>query len=165
MPQFDFANSMVWAQLAWLGLAFLILYFGIVRMTLPKLAKTLDAREGQVANDIATAERAKAEADMMAARYAAGIETAHLSARAAIAEAKSKAAANVERAISAGDILIAERAETADGILSAARAKALTEVKEVAKDAAAAIVERLTGHRPDAAVVAAASSANTATVL
>ena len=114
MPQFDFSNPIVWAQLAWLGLAFLILYFGIVRMTLPKLAKTLDARESQVTNDIATAERAKGEADQMAETYASGIEEAHKSARAAIAEAKAKASASVEKAVAAGNAVIAEKAAAAD---------------------------------------------------
>jgi F-type H+-transporting ATPase subunit b len=65
MPQFDLANFV--PQLVWLTIFFAVLYFGIVRLTLPKLAKTMDAREGQVANDIATAERAKGEADQMAA--------------------------------------------------------------------------------------------------
>jgi F-type H+-transporting ATPase subunit b len=157
MPQFDFANPIVWAQLAWLGLAFLILYFGIVRMTLPKLAKTLDARESQVTNDIATAERAKGEADQMAAAYADGIEDAHKAARAAIAEAKAKAAASVEKAVAAGNAVIAEKATAADASLSKARSKALGEIEAVASDAASDIVERLTGKRPEPKLVAAAA--------
>ena len=157
MPQFDFANPIVWAQLAWLGLAFLILYFGIVQMTLPKLAKTLDARESQVTNDIATAERAKGEADHMAETYASGIEEAHKSARAAIAGAKARAAASVEKAVAAGNAVIAEKAAAADASLSKARSKALGEIESVASDAASDIVERLTGKRPDAKTVVAAA--------
>jgi F-type H+-transporting ATPase subunit b len=157
MPQFDFANPIVWAQLAWLGLAFLILYFGIVRMTLPKLAKMLDARENQVTNDIATAERAKGEADQMAAAYAAGIEDAHKSARASVAEAKAKAAVSVEKAVAAGNAVIAEKAAAADASLSKARAKALGEIETVASDAASDIVERLTGKRPEPKLVAVAA--------
>jgi F-type H+-transporting ATPase subunit b len=150
MPQFDFANSIVWAQLAWLGLAFLILYFGIVRLTLPKLARTMDAREGQVADDIATAERAKGQADQMAETYAIGIEEAHKSARTAIAEAKAKAAASIEKSVAASNVVIAEKATAADAALSKARTKALGEIHNVAADAAADIVERLTGKRPEA---------------
>jgi F-type H+-transporting ATPase subunit b len=155
MPQFDLANFV--PQLAWLAIFFAILYFGIVRLTLPKLAKTMDAREGQVANDIATAERAKGEADQMAATYAAGIDDAHKSARAAIAEAKAKAAASVEEAVAAGNAVIAEKAAAADASLSMARSKALGEIESVAADAASDIVERLTGKRPDTKTVAAAA--------
>lgn len=157
MPQFDFANPIIWAQLFWLGLAFAILYFGIVRMTLPRLAKTIDDRENQVTGDIATAERAKDEADKMAETYAIGIEEAHKSARTAIADAKAKAAANVEKAIAAGNAVIAEKAAAADASLSEARSKALDEIESVAADAASDIVERLTGKRPDAKAVAVAA--------
>ena len=103
MPQFDFANPIVWAQLAWLGLAFLILYFGIVRLTLPKLSNMVTVREDQVAGDLSTAERAKGEADAMAAAYAAGIGDAHKAARTAVATAKAKAATSVEKAVTASD--------------------------------------------------------------
>jgi F-type H+-transporting ATPase subunit b len=155
MPQFDLANFV--PQLVWLTIFFAVLYFGIVRLTLPKLAKTMDAREGQVANDIATAERAKGEADQMAATYAASIEDAHKSARAAIAGAKAKAAASVEKAVTAGNAVIAEKAAAADASLANARSKALGEIESVASDAASDIVERLTGKRPDAKTMAAAA--------
>lgn len=155
MPQFDLANFA--PQLVWLTIFFAILYFGIVRLTLPKLANTMDARDGQIGSDLTTAEKAKGEADQMAATYAAGIEDAHAAARAAITDAKSKSAANVEKAVAAANAVIAEKAAAADAVLAAARVKALGEVQAVASDAAAAIVEKLTGLRPDAAVVAAAS--------
>jgi F-type H+-transporting ATPase subunit b len=157
MPQFDFANPIVWAQLAWLGLAFLILYFGIVQLTLPKLVKTLDARESQVAADIATAERAKSDADRMAQVYANSIEEAHNLARASITEAKAKAAVSVEKAVAAGNAVIAEKAAAADASLSKARKKALGEIESVASDAASDIVERLTGKRPDSKTMAIAA--------
>ncbi len=155
MPQFDLANFV--PQLVWLTIFFAILYFGIVQLTLPKLGRTMDAREGQVKSDIATAERAKTEADQMAATYAIGIEDAHKSARAAIAEAKAKAAASVEKAIAAGNAVIAEKAAAADASLSAARGNALREIESVASDAASDIVERLTGKRPGAKTVAVAA--------
>lgn len=153
MPQFDLANFV--PQLVWLTIFFAILYFGIVQLTLPKLAKTMDARDSQVSNDIATAEKAKNEADQMAAAYAAGIDEAHKSARTAIAGAKTKAAASVEKAVAAGNAVIAEKAAAADASLSKARAKALGEIENVASEAASDIVERLTGKRPDAKAVAA----------
>ncbi len=156
MPQFDFA-TVVWPQLAWLAVSFAILYFGIVRLTLPKLTTTMDAREAQVANDLSVAERAKHEADAMAAAYAAGIEAAHVNARAAIAQAKSKASADVESAVAAGASVIAEKAAAAERVLTAARTKALHEIEAVAAEAASDIVERLTGKRPDATLLAAAS--------
>lgn len=56
MPQFEVANFI--PQIAWLVLAFAVLYFGIVGATLPKLARTVTAREDKVSGDIIAAERA-----------------------------------------------------------------------------------------------------------
>jgi F-type H+-transporting ATPase subunit b len=155
VPQFDLANFV--PQLVWLAIFFAILYFGIVQMTLPKLGRTMAAREDQVTGDIAAAERAKAEADTTAASYAESIDAAHKAARSSIGEAKAKAAANVEAAVKAGNAALAEQAAAADAKLAVARNKALGEVESVAADAAADIVERLTGTRPDAALVSNAA--------
>jgi F-type H+-transporting ATPase subunit b len=159
MPQFDFANPTVWAQVFWLAACFAILYFGIVKLTLPKLARTIDARETQVTGDIATAEAAKAEADALALTYAAGIEDAQKSARGKVAEARAKAAASVEKTVAAANEKLAEKAAAADASLSSARNKALGEIESVAADTAADIVERLTGKRPDLATIKKAASA------
>jgi F-type H+-transporting ATPase subunit b len=159
MPQFDFANPTVWAQVFWLAACFAILYFGIVKLTLPKLARTIDARETQVTGDIATAEAAKAEADALALTYAAGIEDAQKSARGKVAEARAKAAASVEKTVAAANEQLAEKAAAADASLSSARTKALGEIESVAADTAADIVERLTGKRPDLATIKKAASA------
>lgn len=155
MPQFHLDNFV--PQLVWLAIFFAILYFGIVRLTLPKLAKTLDAREDRISGDLSTAEQAKQEADALSATYAAGIEQAHQSARAAITSAKAEASASVEKTVAAGNAVLAEQAATADASLAMARSRAMDEIESVAADAAADIVERLTGRRPDAALVASAT--------
>ncbi|MDB5702701.1 MAG: ATPase [Sphingomonadales bacterium] len=155
MPQFHLDNFV--PQLVWLAIFFAILYFGIVRLTLPKLAKTLDAREDRISGDLSMAERAKGEADTLSATYAAGIDEAHKSARTAIAEAKARAAVSVEIAVAAANAVLAEKAAVADASLSDARVRAMGEIEGVAADAAADIVERLTGRRPDAALVAGAA--------
>lgn len=147
MPQFDFAN-VFWPQLIWLAIFFAILYFGIVQATLPKLGRVIDAREGQVTGDIATAEQAKAEADRLAADYDAGVAAAQDSARAQLVAARSSAASAIEGKLAAANRDLDAKAATAQASLDAARGKALAEIEQVAADAAAAIVEKLTGARP-----------------
>jgi F-type H+-transporting ATPase subunit b len=159
MPQFDFGNPTVWAQVFWLGVCFAVLYFGIVKLTLPKLARTLDARETQVTGDIATAEAAKADADALASTYAAGIEDAQKAARAKVTEAKAKATASIDKTVAAVNEKLLEKVVAAEAALSLARAKALGEIEGVATDTAADIVERLTGNRPDSAIVKKAAGA------
>jgi len=155
MPQFDLSNFA--PQLVWLTIFFAILYFGIVQMTLPKLSRTMDAREKQVGGDIASAEAAKAQADTLSSAYAMGIEEAQRAARSALGDAKAKAAMNVEAAVKAGNAVIADKAAVADAALATARSRAMSEIESVSADAAADIVERLTGRRPDPALVVGAA--------
>lgn len=147
MPQFDLANFV--PQLAWLALFFAILYFGIVRTTLPKVANVVTARETMVAQDIAAAESAKASADGLRANYDADVAMAHADAQAATAAAKARSAATTQEALARADSEIEVRLGASEIELGKARDRALGEIDRIAADAAADIVHRITGQRPD----------------
>lgn len=157
MPQFEPANFL--PQMVWLVLAFAILYFGIVRATLPRLGRVIDARETQVKSDLDTAESVKAEADRVRARYEAGIAAAQDAARAKLAEANAAASRAIEAKLAESNAALEADAQSAEAELEAARAKAMTEIEAMAGDAAAEIVEKLTGVRPGAAEAASAARA------
>lgn len=156
MPQFDFANVLL-PQLVWLFVFFAILYFGIVRLTLPKVGNVMAAREDRVNGDIAAAEAAKAASDSARSDYDAGLDAAHKAARARIAEAQAAAAANVDAVLAKSDAAIAEKLASADARLAASRQSALAQIDAVASEAAADIVERLTGKRPASGVLSKAA--------
>ena len=159
MPQFDF-STVFWPQFIWLAVFFAILYFGVVKLTLPKLGRVMQAREDQVSGDLDSAQGAKAEADRMAAEYDAGVATAQDAARAKLTEARAAAAAALEAKLKASNAVLEQQAADAQASLDAARNSALGQIEGVAADAAADIVERLTGKRPaDAAVAKAAQAA------
>lgn len=157
MPQFEFANFL--PQMAWLVLAFAILYFVIVRATLPRLGRTIDARHGQVTGDLGVAERAKADADRIQAEYEAGVASAQETARARLSDVRTAAARAQEARLAEANQAIAAKADAADAALAEARGKAVGEIESVAADAAAAIVEKLTGARPAPAEAAKAARA------
>ncbi|WP_136161448.1 hypothetical protein [Sphingomonas flavalba] len=157
MPQFDFATFV--PQLAWLTAFFAILYFGIVRFTLPKLGRVMTAREDQVTGDIATAERAKAEADNIQAAYDEGIAEARERARATLADSKAQVGRSVEARLAAAGEEVDARLKTAEAALEQARAKAMTSIESIAAEASADIVERFTGKRPTPSVAAKAAKA------
>ena len=94
MPQFDPANFL--PQLAWLAAIFAVLYFVVVRPTLPKVGRVIDEREGVVSADLTAAETAKAEADTIRRRYDDGMATARAGAQASVAEARADSARTVE---------------------------------------------------------------------
>ena len=147
MPQFDF-HHVFWPQVVWLAVFFAVLYFGVVRLTLPKLGRTMEAREDKMTGDIAIAETAKAEADRIAADYDAGVASAQDTARGTLAAARLKATAAIEKKLATTNQALTAHAAEAQASLDAARTKALVEIEAVAGDTAADIVEKLTGRRP-----------------
>lgn len=155
MPQFEFSTFL--PQMVWLAIFFAILYFGVVRLTLPKVGRVIEAREDQVSGDLSVAQVAKAESDRMAADYAAGVATAQDAARAKVTEARASAAVAIEARLKQSSEAIAQKSAKAHADLDAARSSALDQVESVAADAAADIVERLTGKRPADTVAATAT--------
>jgi len=157
MPQFEFSTFL--PQMVWLAIFFAVLYFGVVRLTLPKVGRVIEAREGQVSGDLSVAQGAKAESDRMAADYEAGVAAAQDAARARVTEARAAAAQSIEAKLKKSNQTIEAKTATAQAELDAARSTALGEIEGVAASAAADIVERLTGKRPADTVATVAARA------
>ena len=143
MPQFDPANFL--PQLAWLAAIFAVLYFVVVRPTLPRVGRVIDQREGVVSADLTAAEAAKAEADSIRERYDAGMAEARAKAQAEVADARSASAKAVEGQLQAlGERLDAQGAEAAARV-EAARGAARASLDADAAALTADVVARLTG--------------------
>ncbi|MFA9200103.1 MAG: F0F1 ATP synthase subunit B' [Cypionkella sp.] len=147
MPQFDFGTVLV-PQLFWLAVFFVVLYFGIVRLTLPRLGKVMDERTSKIDADLAAARLAKSEADATAEHYRLALEADRETARTALGEAQAAAAAARAARRAAADRRIAERTAAAEARIDAARQQASASLREVAAEGAQAIVARLTGTSP-----------------
>ena len=154
MPQFQLVNFL--PQLAWLTLFFAILYFGIVRATLPRIGRVVDGRERMVKDDIAAAEAAKAEADRVREAYERAMAQARGTAHDAVAEAQAGAARASEARLHEAGAATGTLLDDAMRGIAAERTRASGEVARIAADAAAEIVERVSGARPDTAAAAAA---------
>jgi F-type H+-transporting ATPase subunit b len=154
MPQFDF-DTVFTPQLFWLAVLFIVLYFGVVRMTLPKLGAVMAQREDKIADDLSTARLAKDNAEAVSAAYQAELATSRDAARAAMAEAKAGAAkASEARLAQAGDKADAELA-AAEARIAQAVAEAEAPLRDVSAEGAQAIVSRLTGIEPPLAIARA----------
>ena len=150
MPQFDFAR-VFFPQVAWLAICFLVLYFGVVRFTLPKLGRVMNAREDRISGDLAAARAAKDAADAAASAYHAELAQARDHARHAIADAKLSAAQAGEGRLHAASAEVAAQATLAETRIAAAVADAQAAIRDIAADGAVAIVARLTGAEADSA--------------
>ena len=73
MPQIAQIAATYASQAFWLLLVFGIIYFVIAKGMLGRIGQTVEARAQKVADDLATAERARADADKAEADYAARI--------------------------------------------------------------------------------------------
>jgi F-type H+-transporting ATPase subunit b len=147
MPQFDFANVFV-PQLFWLAIFFVILYFGVVRTTLPRLGKVMDQRESTIADDLAAARDAKDRADALAEEVRMEGERHREEARGRISAAKDEAAAASAKRLAAADEKLNAKIAKAQERIAAARDEARSSVRDVAAESAQAIVAKLTGTEP-----------------
>jgi F-type H+-transporting ATPase subunit b len=159
MPQFDFANPLLRAQVVWGAIIFVALYFAASRVGLPAVASVLEARAATIGGDLEQARLARDRAD----RAEAELKEAR---RLAFGEAQAALAAATQRAKEAADAKSAEVNARLDRQLAesraqieAAQATAMASLSGVATDTAEALVARLTGRRADPARVRAAVDA------
>ncbi len=154
MPQFEPANFL--PQLVWLGLIFAVLYFLVVRPTLPKVGRVIDQREANIAADLGAAESAKGEADAIRHAYDAAMAEARAKAQAAVGEARTAAARAVEERMRGVATRLDAAQADADSRIEAARAAARTQLDASAAEVTGALVKRLTGVTVDPAEAAVA---------
>ena len=144
------------SQLVWLALAFVVLYVVMSRLALPRIAAIFEARQAKIAADLAEASRLKGEAEAAGAAYEKALADARARAHALASEAHDKIVGEADKSRKAVENRLATRLAEADTVISAARSAAMTHVREIAVDAAAAIVRRLTGVAASDQTVAAA---------
>jgi F-type H+-transporting ATPase subunit b len=147
MPQFDFGNVFV-PQLFWLAVFFAILYFGIVRATLPKLGKVMDERVGKIDADLAAAQAAKQAADEMGEAYRRDLERDRASAHEAVAQAKKEAALAREKRLAEADARSHAQLEQAEAQIAGARQAAGASLRDAAIETTQSMVAKLTGATP-----------------
>lgn len=160
MPQIDGSNPLLWWQLVWGAVIFILLYVLLRRSALPKVAEVLAHRAARIESDLDAARDAKREADeagrtMHEERQRASAEAQDLVAR-TVAEARESAASALRELNARLDA----DAEAAEARLAAARDAALGSLPGIAVPTAAALVEKLTGRAAEPARVERAVSAH-----
>jgi F-type H+-transporting ATPase subunit b len=145
MPQLAQLALVYQSQWFWLLLTLAAIYFIAGRGIVPKVEATVDARDAQIAKDLAEAERLRAEADAAEEGWRAKVNAVHADAAAQAAEAKVTANAEADERIAKANAELSAKTAAAEAELDAARTSALAEIEGVAADAARDIVARLTG--------------------
>ena len=145
MPQIDQFASIYVSQLFWLVVVFALIYFGIGRAMLPRIARTVDDRDARISGDLAAAEQARKQADAADDAYQAKLAESRAEAQSAAAAAKSQATAAAEVRLRAADAEIHQRVSHAEIALANARLSAVAQVELVATEVAQELVARVAG--------------------
>lgn len=154
MPQLD-VNT--WPpQLFWLAVTFLVLYFIISKIVIPRTGGVIEGRKNQIDSDLAAAQRFKADTDKAVAEYEKSLADARSKAHGIAQETRNKLSAEVDKERSKLDGQLAAKIAEAEKAIQATRTKALASVTDLATDIAAEIVGRLTGTKASAADAAKA---------
>ena len=159
MPQIAQILETYASQFFWLLIVFGLIYFVIGLGMLPKIEANIDARDRKIADDLAAAERARAEADSLEDGGSAQIAEARSVAQAKANEAKAQAAKDAEARLEVADAEISTKTAAAEAELAKASAKAMTSIESVAAEAAADIVAKVSGAKVSAAQAATAVKA------
>jgi F-type H+-transporting ATPase subunit b len=153
-PPFDMANFS--SMFIWLVISFGLLYLLMSRVALPRVESILHARRSKINGDIGEASRKRAEADQAAAEYQKTLTNARGNAQSLAQETYARLAAEAEAKRHALEAELAAKLAASEAQIEATKAKAMSNVGQIAQEAAAAIVEHITGNPADAKAIAAA---------
>jgi F-type H+-transporting ATPase subunit b len=148
------------SQLVSLLIAFVALYLIVSKIALPRVGGVLDARQNAIDGDLTEAQKLKDASDEALKAYEAELASARSRAQAISAETRDRlnAASEAERK-TLEDRLSVKLAE-AEKTIASTREAAMRNVRGIAADAAAAIVQRLTGLVADGKSVESAVDAS-----
>jgi F-type H+-transporting ATPase subunit b len=148
------------SQLVSLAVAFVALYLIVSRIALPRVGSLLDQRQDAIEGDLAAAQKLKDESDAALKAYESELAAARTRAQAISAETREKlnAASNAERKTL--EERLTHKLVEAEKAIAATREAAMRNVRGIAAEAAAAIVQRLTGVVPDGKTIDGAVDAS-----
>jgi len=147
------------SQLLWLTLTFVALYLLMARIALPRIDSILERRRARISGDLAEAQRLKGESDAAIASYEKSLADARGRAQAVVNESRQRQVAQAEAGRKALDATLNARISEAESGIAQTKSAAMVNVRGIATEAAAAIVERLIGIAPASREMVAAAVA------
>jgi len=144
------------SQLVWLAITFVVLYALVAKIALPRVGGIFAARRERVDSDLTNARRLHEEADTALAAYEKALADAHGRGQAIAGETHTRLIAEGETRRKSLEAELNAKLAEAEKAIAATKQAAMANVRGIAAEAAAAIVERLIGTTPPEPAVAAA---------
>jgi F-type H+-transporting ATPase subunit b len=144
------------SQLVWLTITFVVLYALVATIALPRVGGIFAARRERVESDVNKARGLREEADAALAAYEKALADAHGRGQAIASETHTKLTAEGETRRKSLETELNAKLAEAEKAIAGTKQAAMANVRSIAAEAAAAIVERLIGSAPSGPAVAAA---------
>ena len=160
LPQFDLAQ---WpGQIVWVLVVFVVLYWLMAKVFLPRVGETIAEREDTIAGEIGDARRMRDQAAAEAEVARGEMTAARARARKLALDAAAEANAAAEQRRGEEDARLAATLAAAEDEIANAKTLAMAQVRGLAADAAGAIVRKLTGEPAAEGEIEAALAAGSA---
>ncbi len=134
----------------WFAIIFFAFYLIMSKLALPRVGGIIEARRNAIASDLAEAQKLKDASEKEIATYEQELAAARARAQAIGSETRDKLAAQADSERKVLENSLSARLADAEKTIDATRRTAMGNVRGIAADAAAAIVQRLSGVAPDA---------------
>jgi F-type H+-transporting ATPase subunit b len=144
------------SQLLWFAVCFIVLYLLMARIALPRVGGILAARRERIEGDLKTAQRLKEDADAELAAYEKALTDARGRAQGIANDMREKLNAEAEQTRKRLEHELNAKLADAEKVIAATKQAALANVRGIAIDLTAAIVQRLIGQAPAAGAAEAA---------
>jgi F-type H+-transporting ATPase subunit b len=144
------------SQLVWLAISFVLLYALMSRIALPRIGGIIAARSKVISDDLGAAERLREQSNAAHAAYEKALADARARAQAIAGATRDQEARKAEDLHKRLEAELHDKLAAAEQSIAKTRSAAMGNVKAIATETAAAIVERLIGQRPRDDEVAAA---------
>jgi len=158
-PFAPFERDTFASQLLWFAICFIALYVIMSRIALPHIGGILAERRQRVEGDLKGAQRLKEEADGELAAYEKALGEARGRAQVIANETRDRLNAEADHGRKDLEHGLNTKLAVAEKTIAGTKQAALANVRGIAVDATAAIVERLIGTSPPSAEVQAAVDA------
>jgi len=151
MPQLDPTSFS--PQLIWLAITFVVLFFLMAKVALPRVGAAIERRKEQIDGDLDRATKLKAEIDIVIQAYERALTEARAQANATVNETKDRLTEIASKRQAAAIAALAQKTATAETRIATAKAAALANVRTIALEAARAATSRLIGDEIDEAQI------------
>jgi F-type H+-transporting ATPase subunit b len=158
MPQLQFSNPLLVAQVIWGAIIFAAFYWLVSRRALPQVDAVLEKRAQTIGAELDAARQSKQAADRAVAELTQARKRAYAESQAAIADATAKAKQQAaDRAAEVNARLDRQLAES-EARIGEARRTAMESLQSLATGTAEAVFAKVTGLTPDAQRIGSAVS-------